>query len=559
MMASAYSKWTKRPGVCLVADGSDLLQQLNGLYDASFDRNPVLVLTYKAKGFDPVNPMRVLADVSIHGAELPAGEQAIGVLHTALSESMRARGVAHLAVDWSQLGAPTPLPPSWFEPVTTSEPLLPEESLLQQAVEKLMAAKRPGNQEGRGAWGSRAEVEALARLLVAPVMPTMPGRGILPEEHPHMIGVIGSSGHRSAIEALEECDVLLILGSSTRGAVFGLVGNFTVIQVDSDALQLGRRPFETLGLYGSVKETVQALLERLKPQTGRILHVPEREAYLHKYRTRFEQWQEQSDSMRFSRAQPIRPPAICHTLTHVLDELDKRAIATVDVGVTTLWVYRHFLGGKHDTMWTASFATMGFSLPAAIALASLEPGRPVLAMAGDGGIGITMAELATAVRLNLPLVAVIFNNGKLAAVKFEQEVMGWPEYESRLYNCDFAEYAKACGAHGLRVTAPEDLAGALREALTCGRPCLVEVVCDPHDTPAPPKVHPLQFAGFMVAVSREMAMHVRAMRGEPAPSYNRRGYDHDPLSPFNALRTMLEDASPTLRRLFNGTPNNGNK
>jgi hypothetical protein len=126
--------------------------------------------------------------------------------------------------------------------------------------------------------------------------------------------------------------------------------------------------------------------------------------------------------------------------------------------------------------------------------------------------------------------------------------MGWPEYESRLFNCDFAEYARACGAHGIRVTEPEELESALREAVTCGKPCLVEVVCDPHDMPSPPKIHPRQAAGFLLALSREMAMHVQALRGQPAPMYKRKGYDNDVASVVNNVIISLEDATASIQR-----------
>jgi thiamine pyrophosphate-dependent acetolactate synthase large subunit-like protein len=227
------------------------------------------------------------------------------------------------------------------------------------------------------------------------------------------------------------------------------------------------------------------------------------DAYARQLRRNFEQFCDHNRQLEQSRDSPIRPPAICAVLCKVLADMEQRAIVTVDVGVTTLWVYRHLVGGNHEIVWTSSFATMGFAMPAAIAIAEAEPERPVVAIAGDGGIAITMAELASAAAREVPIVVIVFNNGKLAAIKYEQEVMGWPEFESGLDNPDFAEYARACGAHGIRVTDPEKLEPSLREAFAGKRACLVDVVCDPHDLPAPPKVHLRQAAGYLIAVSRE--------------------------------------------------------
>lgn len=519
MMASAHSKWTGQPAVCVAADEPDLLLQLNGLYDAAFDRNPVIVITgrgsdrqHSQTGCSSLDPEQLLSDVAASSLRISPNKEAVSLLAQALEEAVRSRTVIHLSLDWNELGLPGPTLPAWFDPVIVPEPLLPPAELLQEATERLSQAHRPAILVGRGATGAHKEIEEIASLLQAPIVTTMPGRGVIPDDYPHMVGAIGASGHRAAIETLERCDVLLVLGSSNRGAIFGFNGRFLLIQIDRDPLQLGRRPYETLGLYGSTKETLRTLIEYLRSHhvasDDRLLE--QRKQFLRNQRQSFERWLSKVDRIRNSWHRPIRPPAICHTLQKVLADLGQRAILTVDVGVTTLWVYRHFVG-DHDFVWTSSFATMGFSLPAAIAIRELEPSRPVIAMAGDGGIGITMAELATAVRHQIPIVAVVFNNSKLAAIKYEQEVMGWPEYESYLFNCNFAEYAQACGAHGIRVTDPLKLEQALREALTCGKPCIVDVVCDPHEMPAPPKIHPLQGVGYLLALSREFRLYLRSL------------------------------------------------
>lgn len=519
MMASAYSKWTGHLSVCLAADAPDLLLQLNGLYDAAFDRNPVIVITEPKPqqqnfptGREPLDPERLLADVAASSLRLSPNQEAVTVLAQALEEALRSRTVMHLSVDWHELELPQPSLAPRFNPIITPQPLLPPEELLQQAAAHLLQAHRPAILVGRGAKGSQAEIAEMAACLQAPIIATMPGRGIISDEHPHMVGGIGASGHRAAIETLEQCDVLLVLGSSNRGAVFGFQGKFLLIQIDQDPLQLGRRSSQTLGLYGSTQETLKTLLKYIcSQQTTNYDHLlAQRQKFLRQQKQSFERWLTSADRSRHYRHRLIQPSAICHTLKKVLSDLGQRAILTVDVGITTLWVYRHFVG-DHDFIWSSSFATMGFSLPAAIAIRELEPSRPVIAMVGDGGIGITMAELATAVRRQIPIVAIVFNNSKLAAIKYEQEVMGWPEYESYLHNCNFAEYSQACGAHGIRVTDPAKLEQALREAITCGKPCVIDVVCDPHEMPSPPKIHPLQGVGYLLALSRELRLSLRSL------------------------------------------------
>jgi thiamine pyrophosphate-dependent acetolactate synthase large subunit-like protein len=133
-----------------------------------------------------------------------------------------------------------------------------------------------------------------------------------------------------------------------------------------------------------------------------------------------------------------------------------------------------------------------------------------VAIVGDGGLCVTLAELVSARRLFAPIVLIVFNNGKLSAVKYEQEVMGWPEFGSLLYNADFAAYAEACGIRGIRVESHDQLERALTHAICGPGPCLVDVLCDPHELPAPPHVRPIQAAGFAIAMLREAREKLRA-------------------------------------------------
>jgi len=551
MMASADSKWTGAPAVCVAADQADLAVLLNGLYDAALDGNPLVALTSGESGAEaeasPLNPVALLADVAVASVRLRPDAASLVQARDALQDARGAGNgngagngkVVHLAVDWRDLCRPS-------EPVTSTDPwdrhrnlhldgpgtvtprpvrerdrerdrdrdrdrnrdrdgLLPAPALLDTAAERLSRARRAAILVGRGAVGSGPQVEALARRLHAPVVATMPGRGVLPDGHPHLVGAAGSSGHRSAHRTLERCDTLLALGVSTRGGAFDIGGGAFLIQVDRDPLQLCRRTHQGVGLYGTVAETLDELLARLGPAGDREAS---RRRFLRARQASFGRWRRRT-------SRPVRPPTtgrpippsfVCRTLREVLarvgDEGTGRPVLTVDVGLTTLWVYRYLLG-QVDFVWTSSFAAMGFAMPAALAIAPLAPGRPVLALVGDGGIGITMAELAAAADGQAPVVVVVFNNGKLAAIKYEQEVMGWPEHESELCNGDLAGYARACGVTGVRVTDPAQLAPALRAALAGRTTCLLDVVCDPHEMPWPARPGPRQAAGFVLARLRE--------------------------------------------------------
>lgn len=529
MMASAHSKWTGRPGVCVAAGGADLVAQLNGFYDAAFDGNPMVILTAAdadgdRDGAPSVDAATLLADVAAASVRLEPSPAGVLGLQEALRLAAQARRVVHVAVDPRDLGLPSRLPASPQRLGSPPERLLPAPELLEQAAARLLGANRVAILVGRGSSGSRQEIEQLASLLGAPIVTTMPGRGVIPDDHPNMAGAIGSSGHSSAYRTLQRSDTILALGVSARGAMFDLPGRSFLIQVDSDPLQLDRRAQDGIGLYGTVRETLQALapLLRSAPQT---VHGAQpqasRERFLREQQGDFGRWRRRAASPP-RRGRPIPPSFLCRTLQRVLEDVERRPIVTVDVGLMTMWVYRHLLG-RLDFVWTSSFATMGFALPAALAIAALEPERPVVAAVGDGGIGITMAELAGASRAGLSLTVLVFNNGKLGAIKYEQEIMGWPEYGAHLFNCNFAEYARACGVDGVRVTRAAELEPALRAALARRSPCLVDVVCDPHEVPRLPRTHPRQYAGYLLAVAREAGVHLRSRsrRRTPGQSLSR--------------------------------------
>jgi thiamine pyrophosphate-dependent acetolactate synthase large subunit-like protein len=524
MMASAYSKWTGRPGVCIAADGADLLAQLNGFYDAAFDGNPMVIVTgadtdVGQDGPPPIDAAALLADVAATSIRLEPSPAGVLRLQEALWLAVVAGKVVHVTVDFRDLSLPSRLPGSPQRVGSPPERLLPAPELLDEAAARLLAARRAAILVGRGGSGSREEIEQLASFLRTPIVTTMPGRGVIPDDHPHMAGAIGSSGHWSAHRTLERSDTVVALGVSARGAIFDLPGRSFLIQVDSDPLQLDRRAQDGIGLYGTVRDTLQALLALL-PSSGAeaadgAQPQASRERFLRERQRDFGRWCQRATPLP-REGRPIPPSFLCRTLQRVLADAERRPIVTVDVGLMTMWVYRHLVG-RLDFVWTSSFATMGFALPAALAIAPLEPERPVVAVVGDGGIGITMAELAGASRAGAPVTVVVFNNGKLGAIKYEQEIMGWPEYGARLCNCDFAEYARACGVRGVRVTRATQLEPALRAALACGEPCLIDVVCDPHEVPRLPRTHPRQYAGYLLAVAREAGLHLCARGRQRAP------------------------------------------
>jgi thiamine pyrophosphate-dependent acetolactate synthase large subunit-like protein len=508
MTASAVAKHTGRTVVCLAAGGSDAILQLNGVFDARFDHSSVVVLGTRA----PVVDATRLFDGVARTARLDGSPGSLAEVARVLRSAAHRPGVVYVEVDTSALDRPA------AEPVTGADdpapmPVLPSAAGLDETIDRLAAARRPVILAGRGGRTAGNEIAELAAVLQAPIVTTMPGRGTVPDDHDHFAGAVGSSGHQCATETLEMADVVLAFGISRRGAsAFDLPGGFALIQVDHDLLQLANAPRADLALNGAARETAQVLAERLG---GGVPPDPSRSVFVRRRHERFRTTRRSTSRIPAPAARPIRPSALALAMAGTLPE----SLITVDVGLITLWIYR-YLTGRHEFVWTSSFATMGFALPAAAGLSPLAgDGRPVIAAVGDGGLAVTLSELAGLRDLDRPVVVVVFNNGKLGAIKFEQEIMGWPEYGSALHNGDIAEIARAYGLDAERVTTMAELDKALQTAARARRPFLIDVVCDYNEIPSPAQGRPAvsQVVGYLLALAREGRRKLRGGGPEDGP------------------------------------------
>ncbi|GGM79119.1 hypothetical protein GCM10012275_57160 [Longimycelium tulufanense] len=504
LMASAVGKFAREPALAVAVGPADLLLQVNGVFDAAYDNAPLLLLGVN-RG-DHVDGAALLGGIA-HCARLTEApeswEDAVAAVRTVVDGG----GVAYLEVAPDLLDEESTSCPSWPGSTPRAE-VLPSTAAIDRVCAVLSRARRPAILVGRGATGVGEDVAKLATLLGAPIVTTMPGRGVVSDNHPHVAGGIGSSGHRSADSTLRGCDVLLALGVSARGSsAFDLPGRFLLIQVDHDPLRFSATDRPLLPVHGSVRATLKHLLDRLRNRRSSLPSA--RQAFVRERRAEHLAWLRRTTTLPYRRTAALQPSAIAMS---IVDEVGGRSpVVTVDVGLVTFWIYRYFHGDQ-TFVWTSSFATMGFAVPAAAALAPIADDRPVIAAVGDGGLAITMSELATLAELDHTVIVVVFNNGKLGAIRFEQEIMGWPEHASALYNGDLAEAARAFGIPAWRVTTEPELRAALRVARGHGRPCLIDAVCEPNEVPALGQRGrtTTQTIAFLLALAREA---VRAVRG----------------------------------------------
>ena len=352
----------------------------------------------------------------------------------------------------------------------------PDEETLNQAADILNRYNKIVILTGRGALGARKEVLELSDKLSAPVAKALLGKALIPDDSPYTTGGTGHLGTLPSKQMMEECEVLLILGSNMPHLDYypkSAIG----IQVDRDPKRIGLRYPVTLGLHGDVKSSLQALIPKLKRKNDR--------GFLKLAQQRMSDWNVKMARIENNRSVPIKPQFL---VAQVNQLINSDAVLAIDTGAHTVFTARHWkIKADQQLAVCGNLASMAPGLPYALAAQIAYPGRQCIAMVGDGSFTMLMGELATAVLYQLPVKIIVFKNNSLAMDRFEQEDLGNPDYGISLQPIDFAKIADACGAEGFTCRDPDELSGMLKRAFSSTRPALVQVEVDPDENPLPPE------------------------------------------------------------------------
>jgi thiamine pyrophosphate-dependent acetolactate synthase large subunit-like protein len=499
LAASAYAKLTGTLGVCAGTAGPGALHLLNGLYDAKLDHAPVLAITGQVPteflGNDyhqEIDTTAVFADVAHYNELVVNGQQMAQQASQACRSALSRRGVAHLSVpeDVGAQSAGRDRPPT--EPPSTGIRSVPPAPDIQRAAQILNAGEKIVVLAGIGATGAEDQLLELLDKLKSPFIKTLRSKDLLHDAHPACLGFLGLLGMEPALDAVKGCDVLFMIGTDFPYEDYYPTGK-KVVQLDVDPERLGRRCPIDAGLAGDAAATLDLLLPELstKPDPSFLRNAQENMA----------RWREDADEAENSDHQPLRPQAVARRIG---DHADDDAVFVCDTGAVTVWGARH-LRLKPDQRFTlsSSLASMAFALPAAIGAQMAWPERQVVALCGDGGFSMLMADFMTAVKYRLPITAVIFNNRKLGLIKMEQEASGLPEHKTALHDLDYAAYARLCGAQGKRVETLESLESALRTAYASDEPWVIDVQVDGEELTRPPKINLQTALSYGLARLRE--------------------------------------------------------
>lgn len=507
-MACGYAKYTGKLGCCLATSGPGGVHLLNGLYDAKLDGAPVIAITghhyhdlIDTHAQQDVSLDRVFQDVALYNTRIMGPEHVKHVTEIACRTALTQRGVAHLnfPLDFQDMEVKeghASKRGKHYTPtaVRACQAGLPAEGDLKAAADVLNAGKRIAILAGQGALGAGDELEQIAELLGAPIIKALLGKACVPDDSPYTTGGIGLLGTAPSQAAIEQCDTLLMVGTSFPYMEFYPgVDQARCVQIDLDPTRIGLRYPVEVGLVGDSRPTLRALTPLLKKHKDR--------SFLHKAQDGMRQWRKLMHERGTRQDMPMKPQVVAHELNRRLAD---DAIVSSDSGTITSWFARH-LDARKGQMYSLSgtLASMANGLPYAIAAQIAYPERQCVAFIGDGGFTMLMCELVTAVKYQLPLRIIVVKNNTLGMIKWEQMIFqGNPEYGCELQPIDFAGIARACGARGFTIERPEECGSILDEAFRVPGPVVIEALVDPFEPPMPPKVQVEQAVNLAKALAK---------------------------------------------------------
>ncbi len=492
--ADGYARATGKVGVCVSTSGPGATNLVTGIATAYLDSSPLVAITWQVRS-DLIGT-DAFQEADITGITLPIVKHSYLVKKT--SELPQ---VVHEAFHIASTGRPGPVVIDIPVDVALGEVAYHDASTLdlpgykptvrghvkqiRAAAKAINEAQRPVLYLGGGAISSGAapEILRLAELRRLPVATTLMGIGAFPETHELSMGMLGMHGTVTANYAVHECDLLINLGARFDDRVTGKLKAFApharVIHADVDPAEIGKNVPPLIPIVGDVKQVAAGLVKELEGMEWPAERTAE---WLARIAGRKEEYPLSYEDPGDGK---LAPQA-------VIEEIDRvtahDAIVCTDVGQHQMWATQYYtFTFPRQLISSGGLGTMGFGLPASIGAKIGRPDKTVVDISGDGGFQMTVQELATAMSCGLPIVVCILNNGYLGMVRQWQDL-----FRNKRYSCtsietqpDFKRLAEAYGAFGVTVTEKDEIEPALREALACGRPAVIDFRTSPEENVFP--------------------------------------------------------------------------
>jgi pyruvate dehydrogenase (quinone) len=423
------------------------------------------------------------------------------VIHQAIAAAYAGRGVAHLTLPQDVILARAD------GNIASVETLKPRSEFAASAEDVARIASRIDAAEsvlimcGAGCHGAAAELKALSDRLKAPLIHSVKGQDIMSYDDPHWMGGIGMIGSKPVYKAVMSADLLLMVGTDYPYSNF-LPNRPVVVQIDERHEVLGRRAPTVLGVLGSVRPTLNLLVDQVAPKTDTSYW-----DWLTEQRRAWDRKLDQQADLARS-AERIHPQAVARTVS---DLAKPDAVFVIDTGLNTLWSANWIRqSGSQRIIGSFNNGAVGTALGQANGIQALDRSRQVIALCGDGGFNMLMCEFLTAVHHKLPVKVVIYNNSAFGLITLEAEGIGVPAYKQGIEfpNPDFATLARACGAHGFTARKPDQLHAQISEALNLDGPAIVDAVVAADELPNLPHIDLNTVEHYAVAKIKEALLPV---------------------------------------------------
>ncbi len=476
--ASAYGKLTGRPAACFAIAGPGATNLYTGMWDAKVDRAPLLALTGQVatqvlgtENFQELDLVRAFQTVADFNHRVQVKSRHTELMSLAIKHATLKRDVSHLTFpDEIQVlpdhrgraGSPAQRMPDLQ--------ITPAPQAFAAAVDLIRASRQPLIIVGHGARFHMEAITALAEHLNAAVITTFKGKGLISDDHPLAGGVLGRSGTPIASWLMNESNLLLVLGASFSKHT-GITPKKPTIQVDFDQMALAKHHRIDIPLWGEISITVERLKSALADHAGEHDQRP-------LIRARWKLWRaEKKKRLKETRRKGV--PSIT-----VFDALNRfaphDAVMCVDVGNNAYAFGRYFESRKHSFLMSGYLGSIGFALPASIgAWTAVKGQRPVVAVAGDGGLAQYLAEITTLVKYQMDVKLIIMNNFELGKISKEQRASDYPVWKTSLTNPDFAAFARSCGAVGLQAKSKRAVYEQMKALFNHHGPAVLEILTDP--------------------------------------------------------------------------------
>jgi sulfoacetaldehyde acetyltransferase len=493
-MADGYARASNRPSFAIAQNGPGITNFVTAVAAAYWAHTPLVFVTPSAGslgvglgGFQETEQLPIFSKITRWQVQVNRPERVAELLRRAFYLAKAEHGPVQVDIprDYFYGEGTYEIYPSATVARGAGDP-----AAIAEAARLLAAARFPVIVSGGGVVQADAVAETarLAEYLSAPVVSSYLHPDSFPSSHELAAGPLGYLGSKAAMTLVSRADVVLALGC--RLGPFGTLPQYgfdywpreaRIVQVDVDHKVLGLTKRISVGICGDARAAASALLESLRALDPARRRDEVRIAQVAEERLR---WAKELDALSSRQGQPISPR---RALAIIRDTLPAGAIVTTDIGNISSVAnsYVHFEQPR-KFLAAMSFGNCGYSYPAALGAKLACPDTPVLAHVGDGAWGMSLAEVLTAVREEIPVVAVVWNNGQWGAEKKNQiEYYGNRFVGTNLANPDFAQVAKAMGANGISVEKEAELSYAITEAFESNRPTVINVATDPSELAEP--------------------------------------------------------------------------